>query len=172
VPTAAATSAQLGRIAALEAELAEARGATEMLKTTMAAKSIENALRAAATAHHVKAEAAGDIVTLGKLVLTTNENGDIVTADGLSAHDWLDSRKAASPYRWDPGRGSGYLHRNDPAKRYGGGMGEVGSNLKGPGEGGNPFDPASSAFNVTEQGRIFKENPALAAELKMRAGQK
>jgi hypothetical protein len=136
----------------------------------MTAKNIEDALRSAATKHHVKAEAVGDIVTLGKLVLTTNEDGTIATAEGLSAFDWLDGRKAESPYWWPESRGSGWKHRNDPATR--GGMGEIGSNLKGPGVGGNPFDPAASAFNVTEQGRIFKENPALAAELKAKAGQK
>src|SRR5664280_694894 len=60
-----------------------------------------------AVAHHVKPEAVADILTLGKMVLSVNESGDITTAEGLTAADWLDGRKTESPYWWEPARSSG-----------------------------------------------------------------
>lgn len=79
---AAATNQQLGRIAALEGELAEAHKQTDQVRATLAQQTVEQALRDA----------------IGKQHVLESADGEVKTDAGLTAVEWLDARKNVSPY--------------------------------------------------------------------------
>jgi hypothetical protein len=155
------THEQLAKIATLETELAESRAATEASRTAFAAKTIEQTLREACAKHFIIPKAVDDVVKLGSLELHVAEDGSIKTATDGTVEDYIDSLKHSSPYLWPPSRGAG-ARGGDLMK------GELGSAAFTPES--NPFDPKSSAHNLTAQGTIFKTDPALAARLKAAAG--
>jgi hypothetical protein len=171
---AVATKAQLTRINALEAELAAAKTTADEVTGKLATRAVEQEIRDACAKQHVMPTAINDVLTLAKLELKHDpETGLVQTLDGRSALELVDDMKATSPHYWQPARGSGYLaHLKDPKGGGRGSMGDIGANAFGPGVGGNIFDPAASAWNLTAQGEMLKSNPALAAELKAKANQK
>lgn len=81
-------------------------------------------------------------------------NGDLIMSkDGKSAlgpAEWLDSMKEVADHWWESSTGGGTQPGRAGAER-----------IK------NPWK--KDTFNLTEQGRIFKENPDLAARLKNEA---
>jgi len=93
----------------------------------------------------------------------------VKTEDGLSALDYVDSLKTTSPHYWPTSVGSGARHADG---RPPGGMSnsEIGSTF--PGQSGNPFDPTSSAWNLTKQSEIYKADSQLAEKMKAAVGQK
>lgn len=161
---AAATNQQLGRIAALEAELTESRKQTEDARATLATRTVESALRDAIRQQHVLESAANDVLTLGKLELKPTDDDAVETADGLTAAEWLDARKGTSPYWWPTSRGSGARGSVHPS--------EIGMAGILHTDNDNPFDRKSSSFNLTAASRMMREEPQRAAKLqKAAAGQ-
>jgi hypothetical protein len=142
-----------GRITALETELAESKKNGETLSQRLASRAVESAVREAARAAHVKPEAIADALTFGSLELKLD--GDtVVDAEGRSVADWLESQKSQRGYWWPLSRGAGAIGSM-------GGTPPISNDS-------NPF-AKGPAYSLTEQGNIFRSDPARAARLQAAA---
>ena len=140
------------KVGTLESQLSDAATARTAVESKLARRTIDDAVRAAASEAHVKPEAMADVLTLAGLELKLNDAGDVLAPDGTDLAAWLDARKSSSPYWWAPGKGAG---------------------ARGSGDGGavstdNPFAPGSS-FSLTKQGQLMRESPAMASRLQAEA---
>lgn len=118
---------------------------------------ITGAAGAAARAAKVIDSAVEDVELLAERVLEVDDQGNVVTRDGvgvtpgLSAKDWLADMQTKRPHWWGPTQGGG-----GPGSRL---------NLVG---GTNPW--AAETWNMTEQGRIVISDRARADKLAAAAG--
>lgn len=130
------------------------------------AKVFENSIRQEATKSGIHSYAIDDAILRSKGIFKLGENGELQALDaegnqiygkdgktGLSVAEWFLGQKEAAPHWFPAVQGSG-----------GGGEGGKG------GSGNNPWKDGS--WNMTEQGRIFKENPDRARDLAAQAGHK
>lgn len=107
-------------------------------------RTIHDHIRTAATAAKVRNEAMEDALFLGERVFDVNEEGRVVTRDGvgvtpgLTPDVWLSEIKSNRPHWWPDSRGAG----------AGGG--------DGAGGGANPW--GKDTWNLTEQGQYFKQH--------------
>lgn len=140
------------KVGTLETQLSEATTARSAAESKLARRTMDDAVRAAATEAHVKPEAMADVLTIAGLELKLTDAGDVLTADGQDVHAWLDARKATSPHWWPASRGAG-----------GRGSGD------GPSvSADNPFAPGTG-FSLTRQGQMMRESPELATRLQAQA---
>lgn len=111
---------------------------------------ISDQLRTAATKANVRATALEDILLIGQTAFEITEDGVVQTTDGMSAEVWLTEQQSNRPHWWPESSGAG----------ANGGAG-----------GGNNANPFSHAhWNLTEQGKIVRANPAKAEQLAKAAG--
>jgi hypothetical protein len=149
---AAASNELMQRCAALETQLTASTKTADEANTKFASAAVTNELREACRSQHIKPEAVGDVVAIGSTELKLID-GQVVTDDGRSAADWLDTRKSISGYWWPVARGAG-------AGR--------GSSADMPVfTGTNPF--LKTSWNMTSQSQIAASNPGLATRLKAEA---
>lgn len=124
---------------------------------------IDGAVRDAAIKAGLVPSAVEDAVIRGRSMFVRDEHGNpiardaggdlVMSKDGKSAlgpSEWLESMKDNASHWWPPSTGGGTQPGRAGSER-----------IK------NPWKKDS--FNLTEQGRIFKENPDLAARLKNEA---
>lgn len=117
---------------------------------------ITDAIRSAAQKAKVLPEAIDDAVLLGRQVLDLDESGEIRVREnagftqGIDPVVWLTEVQTKRPHWWGTSIGGGSR----------GSGGTSGAN--------NPF--TAENWNLTEQGRIYKENPTRAAEMAKSAG--
>jgi len=148
----ASSTAELQKQLADQAEaLGTAQNEATTMRQTLDSVRIASAVKDAARALHVKPDAVNDLLTFATLELKCD--GDrVVSKDGVDVADWLDAQKSTRGYLWPTARGSG---------------------ARGSGDGvfntSNPFK-AGSQWNMTEQGRLARTNPAMAARLAAEAG--
>lgn len=96
-----------------------------------------------------------DMLMHAERVMEVTEDGNVVTRDGvgvtpgLALKDWLTDMRSARPIWWEDSVGAG-------SRGSEGGAG-----------GANPF--RADSWNLTEQGRILKENPTRAEALARQA---
>lgn len=119
-------------------------------------RTIHDHIRKAAKKANLLDSAIEDALVLGERVLTVNENNEVVTRDnvgttpGVLPEVWLTELQSTRPHWWPESVGAG----------ANGGKGlKIGS---------NPF--TAENWNMTEQGRIVRENPTKAAQLAKLAG--
>lgn len=96
-----------------------------------------------------------DMLMIGGMMFTVDESGAVVTNDatgvpGLAAQVWLTEQQKARPH-WFP--------TSQGANAQGG---------KGGGGQNNPF--TADNWNLTEQGKMVREDPQLAAQMAKQAG--
>jgi hypothetical protein len=121
-------------------------------------RTIHDAVRKAATEGKVVATAVDDVLLLAERLFDVSEDGKVVTRDnvgvtpGVEPSVWLTETQEKRPHWWGPSAGGG----------------AQGSKGGGMGGGSNPF--SREHWNMTEQGRILRENPARAEQLAKSAG--
>lgn len=144
-------------LSSLKAQLAERDAKIGEYEAHERQRSIHDAVRQAATKHKLLDTAVEDALFLAERMFEVDEDGRVVTKDGVGvtpgveAHVWLTEMQTKRPHWWGPSQGGGAR----------GGQG-------GGGGGANPFTKAG--WNLTEQGRILRENPDRAAQLARAAG--
>lgn len=140
----------------LKGQLAEANAKIEQYEARERQRSIHDAVRTAATKHKLLDTAVEDALFLAERMFEVDEEGRVVTRDGVGvtpgveAHVWLTEMQQKRPHWWGPSQGGG---------------GRPGT---GGGGGANPFTAAG--WNMTEQGRLVRENPDRANQLARAAG--
>lgn len=141
----------------LQQQLSEANASLEMLRTKDSLRIVTDAVRGAASKLKVVDSAVEDVTLLAERLFTIDETGAVVTKDnvgvtpGISADVWLTDMQAKRPHWWGPSQGGG------AGGNRGGGSGVT-----------NPW--SKDSWNLTEQGRIYKENSGKAEQLAKAAG--
>lgn len=150
------TASLTREVEGLRAKVGELETANTELSTSISRGKVEGAIRKAATDAGVRAEAIDDFVTLAAAHFEVAADGVIVTSDkagkaGQTPEAYMAAQKDRRKYLWPDSVGGGSR----------GGQG--GQN------GANPW--ARDSWNITEQGRIAKEQgPEKAAALAKAAG--
>lgn len=122
-------------------------------------RTIADDVRSATSKMKVVESAVEDITLLAERVFTIDEGGRVVTKDnvgvtpGISVDVWLTEMQSKRPHWWGPSAGGG-----------------APGNRGGVGGGANPW--SKDSWNMTEQARIYTENPARAEQLAKSAGTK
>lgn len=122
-------------------------------------RTIGDAVRTATSKMKVVDSAVEDVTLLAERIFTIDESGKVVAKDnvgctpGIAPEVWLTEMQAKRPHWWGPSGGGG-------APGNGGRPGGGGSS--------NPW--SADGWNMTEQGRIYQENPARADQLARSAG--
>ena len=141
----------------LQQQLSEANASLEMLRTKDSLRIVTDAVRGAASKLKVVDSAVEDVTLLAERLFTIDETGAVITKDnvgvtpGISADVWLTDMQAKRPHWWGPSQGGG------AGGNRGGGSGVT-----------NPW--TKDSWNLTEQGRIYKENSGKAEQLAKAAG--
>jgi hypothetical protein len=120
-------------------------------------RTIHDHIRKAATAAKIRDTAVDDALLVGENVFEVDESGRVVTKDGVGvtpgveAAVWLTEVRQTRPHWWPESHGVGAR----------GGDG-------GNGSGANPFTKEN--WNLTEQGRLIKQDRARAEQMAKSAG--
>jgi hypothetical protein len=143
----------------LKTQLAEKDGLIEGFTTKEKTRTIHDKVRAAAAKAKVLPEALDDALLLADRQFEVDESGNVVTKDGVGVTPgvdpevWFTDLQQKRPHWWGPSQGGG-----------------AGGSGKGSGGTANPW--SHDNWNMTEQGRIYKENPTRAEQLAKAAGTK
>lgn len=147
------------KVGPLERQLQEAKTQlgtvtkeNEGLKGSITEGRIGDQLRSEATKAGMQGTAIDDFVSLSLKGFKLDEKGKAITEDGLDVTTFVSDQKKARPFLWPAGNGAG----------------GTGADGKGGHTGPNPFKKGAT-FNLTEQGRITRENPDLAKQLQTQA---
>lgn len=141
----------------LKGQVVELGGKVEQFETQSKTRSVHDAVRAEATKLGIIPSALDDALMLAERALGVSEDGAIVVnagagfTEGLDVGTWLTEVREKRAHWW-------------PASEGGGAGGGNATN----GGGVNPF--TNAGWNMTEQGRIYKENPAKAENMAKSAG--
>jgi len=136
----------------------ELSGVLEQYQTKEKVRTIHDAVRdAVGKAQGFQSSAVEDALLYAERMLEVGEDGRVTTRDGvgvtpgIEASVWLSEMQAKKAHWWGPSQGGG-----------------AGGNRSGAGTGGNPW--SAEGWNMTEQGRILKENRSRAEQLAKSAG--
>lgn len=142
----------------LAAKAQELEQLVETFKQRETQRTIGDAVRAAALKAKVLDTAQEDVLLLAERVFEVTEEGKVVARDGapgaqpgLSPEAWLMDMQTKRPHWWPASTGGG---------ARGGSAGGVG--------GANPW--SADGWNMTEQMRLYRENPQRAEQLAKAAG--
>lgn len=149
--------------AAAEKALAEANQKAQDALAQLQKQQMAVALRDAGAKYGLRKEAAADLelrgtTTLrlvdGKLIAHDVSGTPLYDSDAnpMTHEKWVEKLTKEAPHLFEPSQGAG----------------AAGGSANGYSGGPNPF--AQKSFNLTEQARITKENPAMAQRLKQAAG--
>ena len=137
----------------LKSKLGEVEGALTEFKTRENERVIGDAIRgAAAKTKGFNPAAIEDALLLGSRALSLDEDGRVVTKDGLDADMWIADIQSKKPHWWLDSVGGG-------ASGGRGGSGEP-----------NPY--TYEGWNLTAQGQMMKADPAKAERMAKAAGHK
>lgn len=145
------------QISELQSQLTAAMEQAQQLQQRERGRLIGDAVQAGVVATKALPEAADDLKLLASAIFEVDESGKVVSKEGIpgvtpgvSPEVWLTDMKRTKPYYW-------------PASQGANGRGGAGG-----GGGTNPWSKES--WNMTEQGRILRENPDKAKQLATAAG--
>ena len=144
------------QISKLEEERSSLTGEITAFQTRENRRSIHDDVRKAATTAKVRDTALEDVLLISEALFHRDESGNVVTRDsvgvtpGISAEVWLTEAKNTRPHWWPESQGVGAR----------GGEGGAGGN--------NPF--SGKHWNLTEQGKLIRENRARAEQMARAAG--
>lgn len=154
------------RLAPVERELGQYKTRATELEATVGSyvakersRSIADAVGRAARAAKVQDTALEDVMLYGNHLFEVDEDGRVVTKDGvgvtpgLEPQAWLSDIQDKKPHWFQP-------------VTTGGGAG--GNGGRGGAGGSNPF--SAEHWNMSEQGKILRENPSRADQLAKAAG--
>lgn len=135
----------------------ESNSLAEGLQTKINDSTIRSVLQTAAEKAKIIPEAIPDVLMYGNMLFELDAKGQVVAKDGqqsllagATVEDWIASQQPAKPHWWP---------RSESAGGNGSGNGFSGK---------NPWK--SDSLNLSEQGKLFKENPELAKSLAKEAG--
>lgn len=143
----------------LKKEASNFKTENEVLKTERKQRIIHDEVRKAATELKIVETAVEDVLYLSERLFEVSEEGKVLAKDGvgvtpgIDAKGWLGDMQEKRPHWWPPSAGGG-------AKGSGGAAGFA----------NNPF--TKEHWNLSEQGRIYKENPSRAEQMAKSAGTK
>lgn len=137
----------------LKAQIAEQGKQVETLTTAQRNRTIDDAVRTAATAASVSASALPDVIELARSKFTVTDDGKVITEAGLDAAAYITDAKKAKPHWWAAAQGAGA---------------QGGSGAKGVPDGENPF--SNKGWNITKQGDAVRADRANATALATAAG--
>lgn len=151
------------KVAPLERELNQLREAKTSLEGELQAfqtrdnrRTIHDHIREAATKAKVRDTALNDALMIGEHLFEIDDDGKVVTKDGVGVtpgidpNVWLTEARNTRPHWWPESQGAGAT----------GGKGGSG--------GTNPF--SKEHWNMTEQGKLMRENPTRAEQMAKAAG--
>lgn len=154
------------KLAPVERELTSTKTALETANATLknyeaekVTRTIHDAVRSASAKAKLLPEALEDALMLAERVFEVTDDGKVLVKEnsgyglGLDAAGWFTELQQKRPHWWGPSGGGGA-----------GGNRTNGSGIT------NPWTSAN--WNMTEQGRIMRENPAQANALATAAGTK
>jgi hypothetical protein len=141
----------------LKSQLTEKDGIIQTFEQKETVRKIHRQVREAAKASGMREEAIDDALLLSDRTLELVDGVAVVKADtgynqGLAPKDWLAELQSKRPHWWPESEGGG----------AGGNRGGGGSLTK------NPW--SADNWNMTEQGKIYNENPTRAEQLAKAAG--
>lgn len=140
-----------------ETELSEKESELNTYRQKDRARLITDEIRKACIASKVRSTAIDDVILYGLQLFEPDESGNVVAKEGVGVTPglrpdvWLSDMQDKRPHWWPDSFGAGATGNN--------GRGGVKS---------NPF--TAEAWNVTEQGRLVRENPEKAQQLARAAG--
>jgi hypothetical protein len=147
------------KIKTLEQQTVEKDGKITEFTQREATRTIHDSIRdAVGKSSGFQGAALEDALLFGERHLSINEEGKVVTKDGvgvtpgIDSSVWLSEMQQRKPHWWGDTKG-------------GGASGNKGGNANG---GANPF--ARETWNMTEQGQLLKNNPVRAEQLAKSAG--
>lgn len=141
----------------LQEKLRETTATVEQYQTRERTRTIHDEVRKAATAAKLLPEAIEDALMLAERVFEIDDQGRVSARDGVGCTPgidpgtWFGDLQPRRPHWWGTTAGGGAS-----------GQGRTG------GGGANPWTHEN--WNMTEQGRIYKENPTKAEQLAKAAG--
>lgn len=145
------------QIAELTKRNGELASENETFQVKSRTRAIHDAVREAATKVKLLPGALDDAMMLAERTFTVTEDGTVVTNDehkspGMTPADWFNELQPTKSHWWPSSQGGG-----------------AGGNMNG-GEGKNPW--SNEHWNITEQSRVYRQNPARASNLAQAAGTK
>jgi hypothetical protein len=141
----------------LKTKIGELEGEVKIHKGDKRTRTIHDAVRDAALKAKILPEALEDALMLSDRVFDIDESGKVIVKDdsgftpGVDATVWFSDMQKKRPHWWGPSGGGG-----------------AGGNRGGNGVTKNPW--SSNEWNMTEQGRLYNEDPARAIQLAAMAG--
>ncbi len=140
-------------LATLKTQVTEKDGVINTFTTEKRTRSIHDSVREAATKLKLLPEAMDDALMLAERNSEVNEDGNVaIKESGEDPVVWLTNMQSKKPHWWAPSSGGGA---------------QPGGNKN---FGKNPW--SAESWNMTEQGRMFKENPTRANQMAASAGTK
>ncbi len=140
-------------LATLKTQVTEKDGVINTFTTEKRTRSIHDSVREAATKLKLLPEAMDDALMLAERNFEVNEDGNVaIKESGEDPVVWLTNMQSKKPHWWAPSSGGGA---------------QPGGNKN---FGKNPW--SAESWNMTEQGRMFKENPTRANQMAASAGTK
>lgn len=148
-------------------QLSEIKSDRDALKQRLESKTIGDALRKAGAAQGVRPEAIDDLIARGSGTFKVNENGELIALDSdgetprlndqgdpFSPSDFVGGLVKTAPHLFGESKGS-----------------NTSGSTKTPPSSQSGINPwMKETLNVTEQGKIMKENPERAKQLAAKAG--
>lgn len=144
------------KIGQLESDLKEKDTSLADYQQKDRRRTIHDHIRKAASGAKIRDTAVEDALLIGEHVFDIDESGNVVTKDnvgvtpGINAEVWFTEVKQTRPHWWPESKGAG-------ARGGDGGAG-----------GTNPF--SADNWNLTEQGRLIKEDRSKAEQMAKSAG--
>lgn len=141
-------------------ELLETTEAREAAASKLTSMQVRSAISSAALESKMVTSAVEDALLLAERVFEVDEKGAVIIKDGsgfipgMTPGEWLGEIKEKRAHWWPPSQGGGSLGGSGP-----GGLAS-----------GNPW--SQKEWSMTEQSRIFTEDPAKAERLAAAAGSK
>ena len=141
----------------LRSQLGEKDKVIETFSVKERTRMIHDSVRSAATKAKILPEALDDALMLAERVFEVSEDGKVVAKEnvgvtpGIDPALWFSDLQSRRPHWWGQTTGGG-----------------AGGNRGGGGAGANPW--SAENWNMTEQGRIHRENPTRARQLAEAAG--
>lgn len=147
-----------GAVGPVQRELDNAKNAVAQyereiaqLRSDRSTRTLHDAVREAASKAGLRSSAVDDALSAAERVFEVNEAGEALTKDGLSPASWLQDMQPKRPHWWPDSEGAGSRSRSPNGTRV-----------------GNPW--THEAWNMTEQGNLFRANPEQATKLAKAAG--
>lgn len=135
----------------------ELEGLVQQYQTKERTRTIHDEVRSAAAKAKVLPEAMEDALMLAERVFEVDESGKVTAKEGVGCTPgvdpavWFTELQSKRPHWWGPSQGGG-----------------AAGNRGGAGGGANPW--SAEGWNMTEQGKILRENPTRAEQLAKSAG--